>query len=86
MISCCLLGSGRFRQRMQCPKALLPHRRGAVNPKAQRSPPLCRWHTWYLFAMLFIVPVFLAAGWVHKWRMGLIGMLIPLVVLLQYTW
>jgi hypothetical protein len=36
--------------------------------------------------MLFVVPVFLAAGWVHKWRMGLIGMLIPLVVLLQYTW
>jgi hypothetical protein len=42
---------------------------------------------WYLFAMwAFVVPVFLAAGWVHKWRMGLIGMLIPLVVLLQYTW
>ena len=45
-----------------------------------------RWHVWYTFAMLFILPVFLAAGWVHKWRVGLIGLLIPLVVLLQYTW
>ncbi|EFN55226.1 hypothetical protein CHLNCDRAFT_134486 [Chlorella variabilis] len=43
------------------------------------------WHVWYTFAMLFILPVFLAAGWVHKWRVGLIGLLIPLVVLLQYT-
>ncbi|KAI3428485.1 hypothetical protein D9Q98_007310 [Chlorella vulgaris] len=44
------------------------------------------WHVWYLFAMwAIVIPVFLAAGWVHKWRMGLIGMLIPLVVLLQYT-
>lgn len=23
-----------------------------------------------LFAMLIIIPVFLAMGWVHKWRMG----------------
>ncbi|KAL4439218.1 hypothetical protein ABPG77_004120 [Micractinium sp. CCAP 211/92] len=43
------------------------------------------WTTWYAFAMLIVVPIFLAAGWVHKWRMGLIGLLIPLVVLLQYT-
>jgi hypothetical protein len=48
--------------------------------------PAARWHVWYLFAMLIIIPTFLAFGWVHKWRMGLIGMLIPLVVLLQYTW
>ena len=51
-----------------------------------RPPCLCRWHFWYTFAMLLLVPVFLAAGWVHKWRMGLIGLLMPLVVLLQYTW
>ena len=51
-----------------------------------RPPLLCRWHVWYTFAMLILVPIFLAAGWVHKWRMGLIGLLIPLVVLLQYTW
>lgn len=23
-----------------------------------------------LFAMLIIIPAFLALGWVHKWRMG----------------
>ena len=52
-----------------------------------RPPPdVCRWHVWYTFAVLILVPVFLAAGWVHKWCMGLIGLLIPLVVLLQYTW
>lgn len=41
---------------------------------------------WYLFAMLLIIPAFLAMGWVHKWRVGLIGLSIPLLVLLQYTW
>lgn len=47
-------------------------------------PPPCRPAA--AFAMLIVVPIFLALGWVHKWRMGLIGLLIPLVVLLQYTW
>lgn len=35
---------------------------------------------------VLVVPVFLAAGWVHKWRVGLIGLLAVMVTLLQYTW
>ena len=40
----------------------------------------CHWHC----SSSMLRPLW--SGWVHKWRMGLIGLLIPLVVLLQYTW
>ena len=48
--------------------------------------PWRRWHVWYLFALMILIAAFLAMGWVHKWRVGLIGLTIPLLVLLQYTW
>jgi hypothetical protein len=44
------------------------------------------WFTvWYQIAMIIIVPVVLAMGAVHKWRYGLIGLLVPVTYLLMKT-
>jgi hypothetical protein len=40
---------------------------------------------WYQIAMIIIVPVVLLIGAVHKWRYGLIGLLLPLTYLLMET-
>ncbi|PSC69847.1 membrane transporter [Micractinium conductrix] len=42
-------------------------------------------YSWYEFFMLIIIAAFLGGALVHKWRMGLVGLMVPLVVLLQYT-
>eukprot|EP00887_Chlorella_sp_A99_P005041 scaffold4.g5041.t1 len=41
------------------------------------------WITWYLFALVVAIPVLLALGRVHRFRWGLIGLMIPLVTLLM---
>ncbi|KAG7674883.1 hypothetical protein Ndes2526B_g07722 [Nannochloris sp. 'desiccata'] len=44
------------------------------------------WFTvWYQIAMIIVVPVVLAMGAVHKWRYGLIGLLVPVTYLLMET-
>lgn len=35
--------------------------------------------------MVLVVPILLAKGIVHRFRWGLIGLLVPLVILLTYT-
>jgi hypothetical protein len=39
----------------------------------------------YQFAMMILIPVLLSLGLVHKFRLGLVGLLIPLVMLLMMT-
>ena len=46
---------------------------------------MCRFITWYLIAMTVIVPVVLSMGAVHKWRVGLLGLLLPLTYVLMQT-
>ena len=41
--------------------------------------------TWYQIAMAIILPLVLGMGAVHKWRYGLIGLLLPLLYLLMDT-
>lgn len=44
------------------------------------------WFTvWYQIAMIIVVPVVLAMGAVHKWRYGLIFLLVPITYLLMKT-
>jgi hypothetical protein len=44
------------------------------------------WFTvWYQIAMIIVVPVVLGMGAVHKWRYGLIGLLVPVTYLLMET-
>jgi hypothetical protein len=44
------------------------------------------WFTvWYQIAMIIIVPVVLGMGAVHKWRYGLVGLLLPITYLLMET-
>lgn len=44
-----------------------------------------RWITWYTITMAVIVPVVLAMGAVHKWRLGLVFLLVPLTYMLMQT-
>jgi hypothetical protein len=41
--------------------------------------------TWYQIVMMIIVPIVLAMGAVHRWRYGLIGLLLPITYLLMET-
>ena len=44
------------------------------------------WFTvWYQIAMIIIVPVVLGMGAVHKWRYGVVGLLVPITYLLMET-
>jgi len=40
---------------------------------------------WYQWAMVIIVPIVLSMGAVHKWRYGIIALLLPVTYLLQNT-
>lgn len=35
--------------------------------------------------MAILIPVLLALGWVHRFRLGLVGLLIPIIMLLMHT-
>jgi hypothetical protein len=44
------------------------------------------WFTvWYQIAMSIAIPIVLAMGAVHKWRYGVIGLLVPVTYLLMET-
>jgi hypothetical protein len=44
-----------------------------------------RFIVWYTIAMTIAVPVVLGMGAVHKWRVGLVGLLLPLTYVLMQT-
>lgn len=41
--------------------------------------------TWYQIFMVVVVPIVLGAGAVHRWRYGLIALLLPITYLLMGT-
>ena len=55
------------------------------SPTTLSFPRPAGWITGYQLLIILLVPVLLAAGVVHTWRYGIIGLLIPITYLLTIT-